>query len=55
MKDLQANVSAILSRKVRHHVHSGIAAMESHDDINTNLEMRLVEMNVEKMRRLEKR
>ena len=55
MRQLRENVSGILSRKVRHHVHSGIAEMESHDDINSNLEMKLVEMNVEKMRRLEKR
>ena len=55
MKDLQANVSAILGRKVRHHVHSGIAEMESHDDINTNLEMRLVEMNVKRIREMERR
>jgi len=55
MKDLQANVSAILGRKVRHHIHSGIAEMESHDDINSNLEMRLVEMNVKRIREMERR
>ena len=55
MKDLQANVSAILGRKARHHVHSGIAAMESHGDVNSNLEMKLVEMNVKKIREMERR
>ena len=55
MRQLRENVSAILSRKVRHHVHSGIAEMESHDDINRNLEMKLVEMNVKKIREMERR
>jgi len=55
MDNLRNNVSDILSRRVRHHVHIGVAAMESHDDINTNLELRLVEMNVKKIREMERR
>lgn len=55
MKQLRENVSAILSRNARHHVHIGVAEMESHGDgLNSNLEMRLVEMNLKKMKEMER-
>jgi hypothetical protein len=56
MKQFRENVNAIISRNARHRVNEGVSEMESHGDgLNSNLEMRLVQMNVRKMKEQEKK
>jgi len=54
MEQLRQNVNSIINRTGRLTLHENLAEMESDDgDINTNLERRICEMNIRKMREMQ--
>jgi len=55
MRQLRDNINNIINRNHRHHVHEHLAEMDNSPDLNSNLEFRLCQLNVEKMRRMKER